>query len=383
MPMRFARPLKLLAALLALLALAGCFRQADAGPVPEDVAALMAQRSKAVKEADAEAYLATVLPGDEALRKEEENLIRSSSGLGISDYSAEAGAPSREGDDGYTARVTQSYTLGGEPRRCEYDALFVYEGGKLYYGGPDFLLLENGRVRVYYAGGGEDLAQAALEAETAVLDAMESRLGFVPRGFIGVKLYADHEVFLQSVKLDLPAWVGGWQEYGEAIKTLAGAYSVDTGDFRRMLNHETTHRMVSELSNDNASYWIQEGLAGVFEQTLSGPGAPYLSKDEAGQRFTPYAEQKGLNLERLGGDAVWKYYATSKAFAAFLLDTRGWEKVREALEYMKKFPLIPVTGAEKIEETNARTDEAIKAVFGFDTDDGFQQAFDGWLNTIE
>jgi hypothetical protein len=381
MPMRATRPIKLLAVLLALLALSGCFRQADTGPRPEDVAVLMAQRTEAVNDADREAYLSTVLPGDETLRKEEANLIRSSSGLGISDYKAEAGKPVKK-DDGFTAEVTQSYTLGGVPHQCTYEALFASSGGKLYYDGPDFLTLQNDRVKICYAAGGEELARQALAAETAALDAMKAQLDFAPQGFVSVKLYADQQVFLQSVKLDLPAWVGGWQEYGEAIKTLAGAYPVDTGDFRSMLNHESTHRMVSELSNDNASYWIQEGLASVFQQTLSDPGLPNMARDEAGQDFTPYAAQKDINLERLGGADVMKYYATSKAFAAFLLDTYGWGKVRQALEYMKKYPLIPVTGAEKIPDTNARTDEAIRDVFGFSTDDDFQQAFDTWLNSL-
>ncbi len=351
-------------------------------PKPEDVAALMAQRAEAVNNSDQGAYLATVWPSDEVLMKEEDNLIRSSSALGIKDYSAKAGTPSHH-RDGVTAEVTQSYTLDGVPRQCAYEAKFVSEGGKLYYAGPAFLLLQSDRVKIYYAEGGGELAQKTLETETAVLDAMKTRLDFVPQDFISVKQYADQQVFLQSVKLDLPDWVAGWQEYGEAIKTRAGAFPVETGDFWRMLNHETTHLMVSELSNDNASYWIQEGLAGVFQHTLSDPGLPNMAKEETGQEFTPYAEQKGISLERLSGADVRKYYATSRAFAAFLLDTYGWGKVRQALEYMKKYPLIPVTGAEKIPESNTRTDEAIKAILGLDTDDAFQQAFDEWLDGMK
>jgi hypothetical protein len=46
---------------------------------------------------------------------------------------------------------------------------------------------------------------------------------------------------------------------------------------------------------------------------------------------------------------------------------------------MKKYPLLPVTGAEKMPETNERTDEAVRYVFGFDSDGEFQKAFDEWL----
>jgi uncharacterized protein YchJ len=378
---RNARPIKLTALLLALLALSGCFLQRARQPAPEDVAALMAARAEAVNAADQEAYLATVLPSDDALMKEEANLIRSAAGLGIADYEAAAGEPVRT-DSGFTAAVTQRYTLGGQVHECAYTASYVWENGRLYYGGPDFLTVQNDRVKVCYTPENAGIARRTLEAETAVLDDMESQLGFAPQGLMTVKIYDDARVFRQSVKLDLPAWVGGWQEYGEAIKSYVGAYP-SGDDLRGMLNHETTHRMISELSNDNASYWIQEGLASVFQVTLGNPRQALLTPDEAEEQFTPYSRQKSLNLETLEGADAGLYYATSKAFAAFLLDRYGWEKVRQALEYMKKYPLLPVTGAEKISETNERTDEAVRYVFGFDSDGEFQKAFDEWLEDFK
>jgi len=382
--MRNARLLKLLAVLSVLLALYGCISTAGPRAQSAEIEALLAAREDGVNHADQQEYLSTVLPGDAVLIKEETNLIRAAANLGISDYKAEAGPANARGD-GLVARVTQSYTLDGTAHQCSYDALFVSEDGKLYYDGPDFMIKQNSHVKVCYTEGWDDTAQKTLDTETAVLADMKDQLGFVPQGSICVKLYGDQQVFLQSVKLDLPAWVGGWQEYGEAVKSFAGAYPAESGELRSMLNHETTHRMVSELSNDNAAYWIQEGLASVFQVTLGSPGQALLTKDEAAREFTPYAQQKNIDLEKIGADdqgAVNEYYATSKAFAAFLLDKYGWDKVRQALEYMKKYPLIPVTGAEKIAETNERTDEAIRNVFGFNTDDDFQQAFDEWLNGI-
>jgi hypothetical protein len=353
---------------------------ATAPPEAGEIARLMESRADAVNKASQQEYLSTVLPDDAVLLKEESDLIRSASALGIQDYEASAGTPERTGT-GFAAQVTQTYTLDGQKHQCTYEAQFVSENGKLYYDGPEFLVKQNSRVKVCYTQGRDEMAQQTLDAETAVLNDMKSQLGFAPQGVITVKIYGDMQVFLQSVKLDLPSWVGGWQEYGEAIKSYAGAYPADTGDLRRMLNHESTHRMVSELSNDNASYWIQEGLATVFQDALGNSGQPYLSAREASEQYTPYAQQKSIDLEKLGledGTAVTKYYATSKAFAAFLLDKYGWNIMRQALEYMKKYPLIPVTAAEKMQDTNVRTDDAIRTVFGFATDDDFQRAFDAW-----
>lgn len=402
--------LRLSAVLCVLLALAGCrllpnrlptTATAQSQPAANETAtpaesiatgenpagllnALIADRVNAVNNGDQQLYLSTVLPGDSVLRKEEANLIRAASSLEITDYTL-AASDIEQAEDGLTAVLQQSYKLDGKLHQCEFRAVFKTENGKLYYGGPDFEILENGHVRVCHLPGGESLAVALLQAESDALAQMERHLGFTPEGFITIKLFDDQQVFLQSIKLDLPEWVGGWHEYGEAIKSFTGAYGSNAANYKPMLNHESTHRMVSELSNDNASYWLQEGLAGVLEDWLDNPDGEYLQPHEASMEYTPFAQHKSIDLEKIGMEdpgAVGLYYATSKAYAAFLMDQFGWAKMREALEYMKKHELIPVTGAEKIIETNSRTDEAFKAVFGIADDTGMQSTFDQWLKEL-
>ncbi len=346
----------------------------------QELLALLEQRAAAVNSADQKLYLSTVLPSDAVLQTEERNLIRAASGLGITDYALNAGNIEQQ-SEGLAALLEQSYTVGGQKRSASFTAVFQIENGKLYYAGPKFLLKEGEHARVYYSQADEDLANQLLEAETQTLGQMMNLLDFTPNGYITIKLFDDQQVFLQSVKLDLPEWVGGWHEYGESIKSFTGAYGSNAANYKHMLNHESSHRMVSELSNDNASYWLQEGLAGVFENWLDNPSEPWLSAAEAMMEYTPYAKHKTIDLEKIGTDdssAVMLYYASSKAYAAFLMDQYGWGKMREALEYMKKFELIPVTAAEKIQETNERTGEAVKAVFGLD-DSNMQAGFEQWL----
>jgi hypothetical protein len=379
--MRNARILKLFAVLTVLLALVGCFASAGGAQQAAAVQNIIAQRETGVNSANQQSYLSTVLPSDKVLVKEETNLIRAAGSLGIKDYQITATSLKSSGDGGYTARLQQSYTIGSEQHNISYSAVFKSENGKLYYDGPVFSVKQNEQVKVYFTGKYDSLAQQLLSEETSVLASMKDQLGFVPQGFISVKLFDDQQVFLQSVKLDLPAWVGGWHEYGESIKSFTGAYGDDGSAYKSVLNHETTHRMVSELSNDNASYWIQEGLAGVFQTALDEPDGALLTADEAGADYTPYTQQKTIDLEKLGMNnqgAVMLYYSTSKAFAAFLLDQYGWQKVKQMLEYMKRFDEIPVTGAEKIDKTNSRTDEALKNILGIDSDEIFQADFDKW-----
>lgn len=353
----------------------------NGSPLEADVRSLLDARERGVNQTDAKAYLSTVLPSDAVLQKEESNLIRAAGSLGIGDYNIEAGSI-RKTDGGCTATLRQEYTIGAVKHSCEYTAAFMREGETLYYAGPAFTVDRNDKVAVYYLLTRKDLAQALLDTETNILNEMNAQLGFAPKGVISVKIFEDQAVFLQSIKLDLPEWVGGWHEYGESVKTFVGAYGTDVENYRGMLAHESTHRMVSELSNDNAAYWLQEGLAGVYQELLLDPEAEALTADEAGQTFTPFAEQKTADLEKLDasdGDAVMCYYASSKAYAAFLLEQFGWEKMRRMLEYMQKYELIPVTAAEKLDEANARTDEAIASVYGYQGSEAFQKAFDEWL----
>ncbi len=401
---RISLPLRLAALLLTISVLAGCRPGAassrQTSPTPQasmaavshpattspaeadtqELLDVLEQRAAAVNSADQTRYLSTVLPSDAVLQTEERNLIRAASGLSINDYTLKASNVTQR-NGGFTALLEQSYTVGGHKRSASFTASFQTQNGKLYYAGPDFRLKEGEHARVYYTQADEDLAGALLMAETETIGQMKSLLDFTPNGFISIKLFDDQQVFLQSVKLDLPEWVGGWHEYGESIKTFTGAYGSNAANYKHMLNHESSHRMVSELSNDNASYWLQEGLAGVFEGWLDNPDGPWLSAAEAMQEYTPYAKHKTIDLEKIGADdssAVMLYYASSKAYAAFLMDQYGWEKMRKALEYMKKFELIPVTAAEKIQETNERTGEAVTAVFELD-DNAIQTEFSQWL----
>ncbi len=363
---------------LLVLFLAAC--QAAVLPAAQAgaLASLLTAREQAVLTGDRDAYLQTVNPDDPVLRVEERNLIDAARSLDITTYTLDAANPKPDGDT-LTATLTQRSTIGGVERSCSYPARFVRRDGEWYYAGPAFTRVSDGAVAVDYLGNSANLARALLGIESDVLSTMDDRLGVTPKGDVTIRLYDDQQVFLQTVKLDLPAWVGGWHEYGEAIKTFMGGYGSTPEDYRAMLCHETTHLLVSELSGDNAAYWLQEGLAGCLEEALTvarGSPAEALTLDDPSFSM---ADLKAMNLEALepGDPDVTAYYATAKVYAAFLLDRYGWQRVQAMLERMAQRPMIEQSANEKRLETNTRTDEALAASFGFD-DPGFQKSFDKW-----
>ena len=374
-------------ALLLALCLAACTGVAKPVPSGESDAldALLSQREQAVLGRDSRAYLATVDPQDKTLLTEERNLIDAAQALSITTYTLEPEAPIRGGEasEALVAQLTCRSTAGGITRTARYPARFVHRGGKLYYAGPDFQTLAEGSVEVDYLGDTGELAQALLTMGGETLAMMRGKLNVAPKGTVRIRLYDDREVFLQSVKLDLPEWVGGWNEYGEAIKTFAGSYGSDQSDYRVMLCHETTHRLVSELSNDNAAYWLQEGLAGFMEEALPAEGSA-LTAQLPELTPIPLIDLKRIQLEKLQPDdpQVSAYYASAKLYAGFLIAKYGWPDVLGMLKRLAQSELIETSAAEKQLETNTRTSDALAAAFGLD-DSGFQKEFTKWRGSKE
>lgn len=349
-----------------------------------DLQSLLKSRQDGVRNDDTAEFLSTVLPTDPVLYKEESTLIRTAKGNHISAFTVIATSAAPLGE-GFVATIEQSYTLDGKKHHCAFEAEFKTVDDKLYYCGPAFQSMESANLKVFFSKNQKQLAQKMLDMETSVLMEMQSRYGYTPGEPVTIKIYDDQQVFLQSVKFNLPEWTGGWHEYGESIKIYNPSntmFEMADDDYREMLRHETAHLMVSELSHDNAAYWLQEGMAGINETSGANAAVPRLSKSELTMEFTAYAKHKAIDLESLGIDdieAVELYYATSKAYTVYLLETFGWAKMKAALKTMQKHPYTPLTGAEKLKEGVAYTDEAIRAVFGYKSDAAFQAAFDKWL----
>lgn len=368
-------------AVLLAAALAACTRApAQDLAAARDVDALLSRRVAAVEAHDEAAYMATVTLDDTTLLVEERNLIRAAKGVAVTGFTLSAADVRRDGDE-ITATVRQRYRLGGESRACTFPARMRYAEGLLLWAGPGFQSVSQGDVQVLYQPRGARLAGELCRAQARNTAALQEELGYRPtQGFV-VKLYDDRQTFLQSIKLDLPVWVGGWHEYGEAIKLFHDG-GVSLEQYERMLLHESVHCMLSDLSQDNAAYWLQEGVAGLLEDSrgsLQHPQGP--TAQELAGPMNRYADQVVIDLERIDPSdtaAVTRYYATSKALAAFLMDTCGWDSMRATLQSMQRHGHIAVTAAEKLEATQQRTAQALADELGLDAG-AMELGFGQWL----
>lgn len=218
--------------------------------------------------------------------------------------------------------------------------------------------LSKGSIKIYYTDPNHrEKAISSLKIAQQTAGQFQQKYDWRPKQTI-VKLYDRPEVFRTSVKLTLPLWAAGWHEHKESIK-LVGSY--DPQFLQDAIAHEMTHQMVSDLTCDNASYWLQEGAAMTYEselskkkQTTDMPRELRYNVEELGQK----------DLESLSDQEAWRYYLSSKALFQFLLNQYGQSKMEKLFIELAKSPERDGDSRSKRVENHHFTLNAIKKVYG-------------------
>ena len=379
-----------IAMLLALLtALAGCVSPPSADTWP--IEALVSAQQDAIRAADVEAMLGTVNPDDAWYRTEMANLVRDQATVPVEDYTRTVKNIRQIDDTTWEATLTQRYVAGGENRSSQCVHRFTAIGNRIYDVGPAFTQYRDGKVTVYHTADTGEMARELSAVVNEYLSELEAAWGFVPKEGLCIKLYDDHEVFLQSIKLTLPAWVGGWHESGESIKLFMAMRRADA--YASMLRHETTHKALSELTGDNSAYWMQEGFATLLEQTgTAALSSPYIADMDAlaglyqQNQLADVADHMSANPELLSDSLdVRGYYAYSCAMVAWLLDERSPGILMPVFKALRAYKTIPGTAAEKISALNERTAAALRSAaqieFGEDFEDWLEQKIIAFTNS--
>ncbi|MFD1409405.1 peptidase MA family metallohydrolase [Kroppenstedtia eburnea] len=260
--------------------------------------------------------------------------------------------------------MEQCYTRKGKRFTLKYPVLFQETAAG--WRDADFPLhhLTRGDVTVRYSDTGlAEQAAIALETGHKAIQELKRKMGWMPKRPVEVKIYHRPEWFRQSVKLSLPRWAGGWHEAGESIK-LIGARGVED---RQLVSsgivHEVTHLMVSEMTGDNAAYWLQEGAAEYFQSHLL-PGL-HSREESSGERPRwSLSQLKKANLEQMGEKEAAAYYTQCYQLFRFLMETYGEEKVKRLFSVLQLSPEEDRDIVGKLSLTNRRTEAALKKVLG-------------------
>lgn len=264
----------------------------------------------------------------------------------------------KEGKDTIRVLVSQEYTRKGKVFRVQLPLRFQ----KTTKGWKDadiaFRQYTNGIFVVYYTDEAiQRQAKTALQSIQSATAEFRKRYNWNPAK-IEVKLYHQPEVFRQSVKPSLPSWAGGWHESKQAIKFIGGL--VDDSAFLQGIVHELTHQMVSELTNDNAAYWLQEGAAMYYERHLWGKCIQTLDR---GSLFS-LSQLEGMNLENLSDREANRYYVSCYYIFKQLIQKYGERRIEKMLCCLRGYPEIDLDSVQKMQIINERTRKAVKAALG-------------------
>jgi hypothetical protein len=325
---------------------------------------LLKQKEDAVNGKDQARFLSVIGGGDPFYRNEQKrwfaDAIRSIDS-GSFQLKVESMAP--QSGDLFRVWVQQTYKRHGDTYEVQYPLLIK----KTEQGWKDvdlaFRQISDSVVTVRFTDESLlDEAQTALDTLQQATSLFKHRYGWVPER-VEVKLYHDTEMFRQSIKPSLPFWAAGWHESGESIKFVAGRSEI--GMLSAGLVHELTHQMISELTHDNAAYWLQEGAAMYYERHL----LPALYQHQDAEQkskvsFLTLSQLEQINLEKLSDQAAYQYYQSCYHLFQFMVKQYGEKRIQDLLTVLKRAEEIQLDSADKMKFINERTREAMQQIWG-------------------
>jgi hypothetical protein len=171
---------------------------------------------------------------------------------------------------------------------------------------------------------------------------------------------------VQSALLNARDWTGAvaFPNYN-IILTAVDTYNLTWA--KTTLAHEITHLMVGELTfgpfSSSFPLWLNEGIATYAEGPLDKENQDALNAAFAGNTLFPLKNLAG----RFPDDSSQAIlcYAESGSVVTYLLDTYGWEKMRQLLQVFRD---------------GSSVDNALSKVYSLDTN-GIEAAWKSYLGT--
>lgn len=348
--------------------------------VADLIVKLVKKQEEAIINANVEAMLTTINIDNSWLAMETRNLVADQKIVPVKDYTRTI-TNIKEMDDYWLGTISQNFSYNNETRPSSSTHKYIFDGTNVYDAGIAFEVLALDQVTAYYPKEHKEFTKAISDKTNAYIDLIQEDWKMHISTPVSVKIYEDRNVFLNSVKLTLPNWAGGWYESKESIKFYIRSKAPE--DYYHLMRHETTHMMLADITNDNASYWLQEGFATTMPNALLNYDLfidlDILRQFHDSDNLPKVTEHIDINLENITErDDVRLYYSFSNAMVIYLLENMEKETLLAFFNELSSYPNIPVTVAQKIPETNNRVLESIKKTTGKSFEE-FYNGFDKWL----
>lgn len=322
---------------------------------------LMKQKEEAVKRRKLDMYLQTIDPKKTFYQQEQKRWFQDAVQVIEPDsYHLKVLSVKPDREKALRVLVEQTYSARGQKVSVQWPLRLRNTSTGWKDSDLAFDQLGDQRITVYYTDPLLKMnAQIAYHTLNKAASMLQKRLGCQPQK-IEVKLYHDPNWFRQSVKPSLPVWAGGWHEAKQSIKLIA--VRTDPEQLASGMIHELTHQVVSELTHDNAAYWLQEGAAMYYEAHLI-PELRVNHHVELLEKRWPLEDLERTSLEKLPSEKAHQYYLNSYVWYKELVGEYGEPGVKQLFANLKKFPYIDMESEFKREKLNQRTREALSKAF--------------------
>jgi len=226
----------------------------------EDVIAL---QLNAINEGNINKYMSTINQSEVEYVAERKSWFRDAVANKINSLSIKLIKTETIGEDEILAQLLQTYKFNGKAYMLNYSLRFIKQNDRWLDSGLDFKTIETDHFVINYLQGLKENAILASQGAEEAYNNIADRIGLKPKDKTVVKLYDDKELLRQSVKLSFGWQFAGWYEFPESIKTMV--YGTKD-DYRKVIEHELTHKITIGLSNNNMPYWLSEGLAMYYTE---------------------------------------------------------------------------------------------------------------------
>lgn len=350
-------------------------------------------RESSVRNRDAQAFKALIDDGGyhPTYPTEQERWMQDAIYQGIGDFTCSIEEMEYRSGKYWYVRLLESYTMDGREYECSYPVVYrLIQDGDGYNAlicGYDFQTMENDYAIFYFAEANRGLITELCQMSSAEFERVYKTFGYTPAEKLIVNIYPGQKHMIWSVKPSLPSWVGGWAESEESVKMCCfGMYTPE--EYMDTLAHEACHMVVSEISGNNACYWLHEGLAGMMEDEgmdINSYDRLVLRMNENNGSLMGFEDIQYEDYEALDDQfVVGGYYASCKVMACALKDEYGMDGIVDmlrsldgsdgaagfySLSHLRAMSDLNIRAMEELWDTNADAlsglfDDAMDAYLG-------------------
>ncbi|GEM_PF-4210157 len=331
-------------------------------------------RENAVKNKDEVSFLSLFDLSDEFYYNEQKAWFTDLKKQTVSNYNLSIVSSTKIDEYSYKAALTETFNISEVNKKYTYNLVFKCFDDGYKETGIDMESIQLDGFTIYYNTTAKEYADELANIFNTKTKSLYKLFSYTP-SFVGqARIYSNMTTMRGTIKPSTPDWVGGWNEYKQSIK-IACYDDISFSDIKDYIDqtiiHEQIHAMLSDLSNDNLTYFTQEGFAMLFSsdklELTSADNATLKTLFAKNYNLIDLTTLESEHLEALQTPDSSNYYTISKAYGYILYRDHGISGIGKLLAELKTNQYIELSSDDKLDTINSLTNDALKKVLDEDT----------------